>query len=181
MRDGSMLLCAFTDRLPPVRHFSFSSAVRPVISACAGFRAIASTASPVTPEAEADRAAQVWEEATAEVERRNRRVLRRQHLLSSRPLVPTSSLAEITWCALRVVAREAFPTLRELLRLRAVRPSYNRALQAAIFALKDQIHQLERLKEHRDQLLAQYLGALGQVRALEASLEAYGVLIRRRI
>ena len=95
--------------------------------------------------------------------------------------MPTSSLAEITWCALRVVAREAFATLRELLRLRAVRPSYKRALQAAIFALKDQIHQLERLKEHRDQLLAQYLGALGQVRALEASLEAYGVLMRRRI
>ena len=59
-------------------------------------------------ETEIEEAVDPREEANWAQHQRNQQILRRQHILSSRPFVPNTSVAEITWCAVRVVAREVF-------------------------------------------------------------------------
>ena len=132
-------------------------------------------------EAQIEEALDPWEEASWNRHRRNQQKLRRQHLLSSRPIVPNTSVAEITWCAVRVVAREVFFTLGELKYLRATRQNYRLSLNAAIFNLRNRADLFDRVVAHRDQLFEEYKIAVAKAQALETELMTYGVWVRRRL
>ena len=131
-------------------------------------------------ETEIEEAVDPWEEANWRKHQRNQQILRWQHILSSRPFVPNTSVAEITWCAVRVVAREVFFTLRELKYLQATRQSYRASLNLALSNLRSRADFLDRVVAHRDQLLQDYKAAVEQAQYLETQLMAYGVLVRRR-